>query len=100
MTTVPLGKAARATRAVSAGIVPIGSGRRLMADPSISREGEDHAPGRITVQFADSIYPTLPTPYPLREHVRYIHRRLVVCKERSTFSSTYLVSAGGTREPG
>src|SRR3954449_13280936 len=58
MTTVPLGKAARATRAVSAGIVPIGSGRRLMADPSISREVEDHAPGCITVQFADSISAT------------------------------------------
>src|SRR3954449_4444911 len=24
------------------------------------------------------IYPTLPTPYPLRGHVRHIHRRLVV----------------------
>src|SRR3954447_1750169 len=64
MTTVPLGKAARATRAVSAGIVPIGSGRRLMADPSISREGEDHAPGCITVQFADSISPMSPSRHP------------------------------------
>ena len=56
MTTVPLGKAARATRAVSAGIVPIGSGWRLMADPSVSREAGNHAPERVTVQFADSIW--------------------------------------------
>jgi hypothetical protein len=42
-------------RAVSAGIAPIGSGWRLMADPSISRKARNHAPERVAVQFADSI---------------------------------------------
>src|SRR5215211_7302464 len=47
VTTVPFGKAARATRAVSAGISPIGSGRRLMLISG----------GGMTFQdFADSIF--------------------------------------------
>jgi hypothetical protein len=52
---VPLGKAARATHAVLAGTVPIGSARRLMTDPPCSLRAADHAPERGAVQFADSI---------------------------------------------
>jgi hypothetical protein len=55
MTKAPLGNAARATRTVSAGIAPIGSGRRLMADLSCSLRAADHAPERVAVQFADGI---------------------------------------------
>src|SRR4051794_34868486 len=39
-------------------------------------------------------YPTLPTPYPLRGHVRHIHRRLV---SSQTFS--WLTSASGDPVP-
>src|SRR4051812_5694717 len=40
VTTVPLGKAARATRAVSAGISPTGSGRKLMDHPCVGWQTE------------------------------------------------------------
>src|SRR3954467_9342194 len=46
MTKVPLGKAAQATRAVSAGISPTGSGRKLM----------DHSYAGWQTEFADGIY--------------------------------------------
>src|SRR3712207_5559443 len=49
VTTVPLGKAARATRVVSAGISPIGSGRRLMIASTSATAARDF-PDRWTAR--------------------------------------------------